>query len=1597
MSFGKKWIAISLTAAMLAANLSAPLTSLTALADETVIVEDSREDGEDLLLMEDGFEETVATDADSLPGEADQEAAAREAEVMDQEHAGGQDQDTAEPVEVSTEGAEDLQKDSSSSDSDAGGTEQNAVPDGTDSAAASDAADPAEDGGDIFYTDQDDTAGSSGAASSSAQSGEGEAAATEDPVVTDPGDPGQADVLIEDPAMEEGEELPDGLLITEEGISETFVPVEDGIENTDNDDVFAAYVNREMGLDGDLKADTGDYNVSEPRKRSHYVSRTLSEYNLKVYAVLLKQIKEVAAGNRTNTVFTVTPGDLGLEGSAWTAEELGVDAVVVKNPETGEYSLTAEAKEAMYSLLGISFKTVNKALLADCPYDLYWYDKTFGSNASGFRISGRSSGGVWRLFFTGEYTFQFPVAAEYSDEGIEGTYTTDPTTGQAVETARTKALAIVHQYADCSDYEKLDGYRAEICALTSYNRSAADDTTATPYGNPWQLIWTFDGDDSTKVVCEGYAKSFQYLCDLSSWTGIFKECISVTGYMDGGTGAGGHMWNIVTLRDNRNYLVDITNCDSGTIGSGNNGRNLFLVGTGGATASEVFAQGNAAEGYTFAKLGNLQYTYDSNAVDRFGNTILTLSPGRVDASTTATGEYTGSHDHIYLPAEEKEATCSEEGHSAGEECVICGEINPKTTTVIQKIPHTPGTWNVCTNPSYDAPGEEVTNCTVCSETITREIPAWISESEITLSDAQLTLEKGDSETITATVLPAEAHDRSVTWSSDNEAVAAVSSAGEVTAVGSGTTTIHATTNHLNLTASCEVTVTAPVISLQSVTLPEEILVKRDQTVKIDYQLVPADATEKEIVWSSDNQAVAVAEKGEVTGVESGTAKITASKPDGTLLGDCTVRVVVPVEEIKLDTTSLKLWTGDSQNIHYTIGPSVYSENINLNFAYFDYPSEYSREKVFDFKTFAGGAEVEALAPGTGTITYTLETETGNTFTDSCAVEVLQEISSFALDQSALSLTAGDRQNLSAQVLPADASARVVSWTSSDESIVKVTPANSGLLDQTAENTASIEAVSCGTATVQAVITEETRSGSVTHTETCAVTVDPVPLGKVLTEDKETSGVTIASAGGLVYTGSALKPAVTVTCSGKTLQKDVDYKVSYQNNTAAGTAKVIITGCGSYSGTFEKTFTIGKASQTVTASNVTKTYGDSSFTLSARSNGDGALSYGSANTSVADINSKSGLVTIKGAGKAQITITAAATSNYSASAKKTITLTVNPRNLAAGGITLSTGTCTYNGKAQTPAVTVKSGTATLKKDTDYTLTYGSNTNAGTAKVTVAGKGNYTGTIAKTFTIAPAAQAITAKAAASSIAVGRTTTVSITGAKGTKSYKSSDSSVATVTSAGVVTAKKVGTVKITAAAAKTANYTAASRTVTIKIVPAATTKLSASNQAKGIKLTWARVAGANGYILYRNNKIAKTITSGGTLTWSDTAANTNGAKYVYKVVAKASTGTSPLSRSVTVYKISRPAIKTLKNNASKKMTVTWAKNASSTGYQIQYALNSSFTSGSKWATITKASTVSKVIGSLTKKKKYYVRIRTVKKAGNQNYYSEWSPVKTVTISR
>ena len=325
--------------------------------------------------------------------------------------------------------------------------------------------------------------------------------------------------------------------------------------------------------------------------------------------------------------------------------------------------------------------------------------------------------------------------------------------------------------------------------------------------------------------------------------------------------------------------------------------------------------------------------------------------------------------------------------------------------------------------------------------------------------------------------------------------------------------------------------------------------------------------------------------------------------------------------------------------------------------------------------------------------------------------------------------------------------------------------------------------------------------------------------------------------------------------------------------------------------------------------------------------------------------------------------------------------------------------TYNGRAHKPEPAVKLDDIALAAGVDYKVSYANNTHVGTATVTVRGINNFSGTKTTTFKINKAAQSITIKSSATTISVGETAVVSITGAKGKKSYKTSDKTIAAVdAAAGKMTAKKVGYVTITATSGATDDFNAASKTVRLKIVPAATASLTAANQPTGIRLTWKEVAGANAYFIFRDGTQIAAVRDGSVVTYTDKKANTNGTKYVYKIIASASvTGRSTHSKSVTAYRVDRPAISSLTNSGANKMTVKWGKNAKATGYQVQYCPDKTFKTGNKSVTVSGASTVSKEISGLVKGKTYYVRIRTFKTVGSTKYFSGWSPVNSVKITK
>ena len=223
------------------------------------------------------------------------------------------------------------------------------------------------------------------------------------------------------------------------------------------------------------------------------------------------------------------------------------------------------------------------------------------------------------------------------------------------------------------------------------------------------------------------------------------------------------------------------------------------------------------------------------------------------------------------------------------------------------------------------------------------------------------------------------------------------------------------------------------------------------------------------------------------------------------------------------------------------------------------------------------------------------------------------------------------------------------------------------------------------------------------------------------------GISAAAVSGTenkVYTGSAIKPVPAVKVGGRTLKSGTDFTVSYKNNTEPGTATLSVTGKGNYSGSVSKTFKI-----TARAINdVEVTVPDTVFT-GEQVRPDVVVSYGSYQF----INNSDYTLSFKdnvNIGTASVVITG---KNH-LSGSRTVTFPIEKADISSAEIAVKNAT--FTGSEIKSAVDVKLGNVTLKKGTHYTLSYKNNINAGTAQVTVSGKGSLEGTVTMSFTIAKA---------------------------------------------------------------------------------------------------------------------------------------------------------------------------------------------------------------------------------------------------------------------
>lgn len=194
-----------------------------------------------------------------------------------------------------------------------------------------------------------------------------------------------------------------------------------------------------------------------------------------------------------------------------------------------------------------------------------------------------------------------------------------------------------------------------------------------------------------------------------------------------------------------------------------------------------------------------------------------------------------------------------------------------------------------------------------------------------------------------------------------------------------------------------------------------------------------------------------------------------------------------------------------------------------------------------------------------------------------------------------------------------------------------------------------------------------------------------------------------------------------------------------------------------------------------------------------------------------------------------------------------------------------------------------------------------------------------------------------------------------------------------------------------------YTGSSKKIIRVIAPS----LTLSSASTGIQLRWNRPTGVSGYYVYRREASQGTwtnvavITQAGEIGWRDTSA-ANGKTYVYTVKAYKGSHFSAYASEKTYVRVKAPTVKTWKRKSNTKYKLTWSKNTSATGYQIQYAQNGLFVGGKK-VTVKGGSKNSYTVSKLEKKKNYYARIRAYKTVNGVTYYSGWSAVKNVKTTR
>ncbi|MBQ9358484.1 MAG: Ig-like domain-containing protein [Abditibacteriota bacterium] len=310
-------------------------------------------------------------------------------------------------------------------------------------------------------------------------------------------------------------------------------------------------------------------------------------------------------------------------------------------------------------------------------------------------------------------------------------------------------------------------------------------------------------------------------------------------------------------------------------------------------------------------------------------------------------------------------------------------------------------------------------------TATCKVTVQQSVTGVTLNYHSIMPDVGDTRTLVATVLPSDAANKQLVWSSSNTSVATISPAGVVTAIAAGSCNVTVKTVDGGFTDTCDVTVIDPVVAVTGVGLNTDFIkLEKGDTATLTAMVKPSNASDKTVTWRTDDKSIAtVSSSGVVTAVGPGTTKVRVKTRDGSFEAKCKIRVVISVTGVSLNKSTVKLKPGGTYTLKATVSPA---DATNREVTWMSYDTSVA--------TVDQNGNVKAV--GIGETRIRVKTRDGG-YKAKCKIKVTVPVTGITLDRTAVTVNKGSSVTLKATVSPADATNKTVTWISYDTSIATV--------------------------------------------------------------------------------------------------------------------------------------------------------------------------------------------------------------------------------------------------------------------------------------------------------------------------------------------------------------------------------------------------------------------------------------------------------------------------------------------------------------------------------------------------------------------------------